>query len=58
LLALIGEMAAYATEAPMTQVGVGETTEVCEECGAVVGDRERHAHWHERLATLLPDQGQ
>jgi hypothetical protein len=27
----------------MTQLGVGDTTEVCEECGAVVGDRERHA---------------
>jgi len=42
----------------MTQVGVGGTTEVCEECGAVVGDRERHTRWHERLAAVLssPDQ--
>jgi hypothetical protein len=28
-------------EASMTQVGVGETREVCEECGAVIGDRDR-----------------
>jgi hypothetical protein len=42
----------------MTQVGVGETTEVCEECGAVVGDRERHAQWHERLASVLPSPDQ
>jgi hypothetical protein len=42
----------------MTEVGVGKTTEVCEECGAVVGDRERHTQWHERLAAVLssPDQ--
>jgi hypothetical protein len=39
----------------MTQIGVGETREVCEECGAVVGDRERPAEWHELLATALPD---
>jgi hypothetical protein len=43
---------------PMTQVGVGETTEVCEECGAVVGDRERHTQWHERLASALPSPDQ
>jgi hypothetical protein len=42
----------------MTQVGVGGMTEVCEECGAVVGDRERHTRWHERLASQLPDLGQ
>jgi hypothetical protein len=42
----------------MTQVGVGDTTEVCEECGAVVGDRERHTQWHERLATVLPSPEQ
>ena len=42
----------------MTQVGVGETREVCDECGAVVGDRERHARWHERLAAVLPAQDQ
>jgi hypothetical protein len=42
----------------MTQLGVGDATEVCEECGAVVGDRERHARWPERLATLLPDPDQ
>ena len=38
----------------MTQVGIGETREVCEECGAVIGDQERHAQWHELLATVLP----
>jgi hypothetical protein len=38
----------------MTQVGVGETREVCEECGAVIGDRERHSQWHELLAPVLP----
>jgi hypothetical protein len=43
---------------PMAQVGVGETTEVCEECGAVVGDRDRHRRWHERLATVLPSADQ
>ena len=37
----------------MTQVGVGETREVCEECGAVIGDQERHSQWHELLATVL-----
>jgi hypothetical protein len=42
----------------MTQVGVGDTTEVCEECGAVVGDRDRHRRWHERLATVLPSADQ
>jgi hypothetical protein len=41
-------------EASMTQVGVGETREVCEECGAVIGDQERHSQWHELLATVLP----
>jgi hypothetical protein len=41
-------------EASMTQVGIGETREVCEECGAVIGDQERHSHWHELLATVLP----
>jgi hypothetical protein len=40
----------------MTQVGLGESTEVCEECGAVVGDRGRHARWHERLAAVVPAQ--
>jgi hypothetical protein len=40
----------------MPQAGVGETREVCEQCGALVGDRERHARWHELLATVLPDQ--
>jgi hypothetical protein len=39
----------------MTQLGVGDTTEVCEECGAVVGDRDRHTRWHERLATVVPE---
>ena len=38
----------------MTQVGVGETREVCEECGAVIGDQERHSQWQELLATVLP----
>jgi hypothetical protein len=42
----------------MTQVGIGETREVCEECGAVIGDQERHAQWHELLATGLPDPDQ
>jgi hypothetical protein len=41
-------------EASMTQVGVGETREVCEECGAVIADQERHSQWHELLATVLP----
>jgi hypothetical protein len=31
----------------MAQVGVGESREVCGECGAVIGDRERHTQWHE-----------
>jgi hypothetical protein len=26
-------------EASMTQVGIGETREVCEECGAVIGTK-------------------
>ena len=42
----------------MTQVGVGETREVCEQCGAVIGDRERHAQWHRRLDGILTDPGQ
>jgi hypothetical protein len=42
----------------MTQVGVGETREVCEECGAVIGDRQRHSQWHELLATGLPGPDQ
>ena len=42
-------------EASMTQVGVGETREVCEECGAVIGDQERHAQWHDLLATVHQD---
>jgi hypothetical protein len=42
------------TEGSMPQVGVGEAREVCEECGAVIGDRERHSQWHELLAPLLP----
>ena len=42
----------------MTQLGVGDTTEVCEECGAVAGDRDRHTRWHERLDAALPDQGE
>jgi hypothetical protein len=42
----------------MTQIGVGETTEVREDCGAVIGDHERHAQWHEHLATVLPDRDQ
>ena len=37
----------------MAQVGVGGTREVCEECGAVIGDRKR-PQWHELLATVLP----
>jgi hypothetical protein len=37
----------------MTQVGVGESREVCGECGAVIGDRERHTQWHERLEKAL-----
>jgi hypothetical protein len=41
----------------MTQVGVGEKTEGCEERGAVVGDRGRHGRWHERLTSQPPDQG-
>jgi hypothetical protein len=60
-LAELGRLSACETAVdggPMTEVGVGETTEVCEECGAVVGDRERHTQWHERLAAVLssPDQ--
>ena len=39
----------------MTQVGVGESREVCGECGAVIGDRERHTQWHELLDKVLPD---
>ena len=39
----------------MTQVGVGESREVCGECGAVIGNRERHTQWHELLDTVLPD---
>jgi hypothetical protein len=42
----------------MTQLGIGDTTEVCEECGAVVGDRDRHTGWHERLDAALPGQGE
>jgi hypothetical protein len=42
----------------MTQLGVGDTTEVCEECGAVVGDHDRHTRWHERLDAALPEQGE
>jgi hypothetical protein len=41
-------------EASMAQVGVGEAREAYEECGAVIGDRERHSQWHELLATVLP----
>jgi hypothetical protein len=39
----------------MAQVGVGESREVCGECGAVIGDRERHAQWHELLGKVLLD---
>ena len=39
----------------MTQVGVGESREVCGEYGAVIGNRERHTQWHELLDTVLPD---
>jgi hypothetical protein len=39
----------------MTQVGVGESREVCGECGAVVGDRERHTRRHELLDKVLLD---
>jgi hypothetical protein len=39
----------------MAQVGVGESREVCGECGAVIGDRERHTQWHELLGKVLLD---
>ena len=42
----------------MTQIGVGETREVCEICGALIGDRQRHQQWHELLATVLPAAGE
>jgi hypothetical protein len=42
----------------MTQVGVGESREVCEECGALIGNRERHDQWHERLANVLSAEDQ
>jgi hypothetical protein len=42
----------------MAQVGVGEMREVCGECGAVIGDRERHSQWHALLAGVLPSQDQ
>jgi hypothetical protein len=41
-------------EGAVTQVGVGETREVCEECGALIGDRQRHSEWHQRLAEAFP----
>jgi hypothetical protein len=40
----------------MAQVGVGEMREVCGECGAVIGDRERHSQWHAlpMMALMMP----
>jgi hypothetical protein len=39
----------------MSQVGVGESRGVCGECGAVIGDRQRHMQWPELLDQVLPD---